>query len=314
MKKINCLILYCLVLVLFIMPNTVFAAELREGNAHCDVSGISAEQWIFQGWREATSGESKDIVGSELFKDYNNGATFKRCCRKGGGDALKFYCDEYKFNTASEEGQSDAEDPGICKNMDTNESSAIQCEGKDLSGYSFDFTCRDIDSDSDPSSGEVGDTTITCCQITKSSYQNNGISQYACTYYTNNQVIEEGYQTEADKAKEQEKEEEREELDDITGDTEANCDAIFDPEARALIERLFQIVCIAVPILLIVLGSVDFGNAVLSSDKEALQKAVKRFTTRCIVAVAIFFLPMLVDLIFHFPGMDIIEGIVFCDV
>lgn len=314
MKKINCLILYCLVLVLFIMPNTVFAAELREGNAHCDVSGISAEQWIFQGWREATSSESKDIVGSELFKDYNNGATFKRCCRKGGGDALKFYCDEYKFNTASEEGKSDVEDSGTCSNMDTNEASAIKCEGKDLSGYSFDHTCRGLNSAEDPSSGNVGDTTIACCQITLSSYQNNGISQYACTYYTNNQVIEEGYQTEADKAEEQKKEEERKDLDDITGNAAASCDAIFDSEAKELIERIFQIICIAVPILLIVLGSVDFANAVLSSDKEAMQKAVKRFTTRCIVAIAIFFLPMLVNLVFSFPGMDIVKGIVFCDV
>ncbi len=44
---------------------------------------------------------------------------------------------------------------------------------------------------------------------------------------------------------------------------------------------------------------------------EAMQKAVKRFTTRCIVAVAIFFLPMLVNLIFSFPGMDAVRGVIF---
>ena len=192
--------------------------------------------------------------------------------------------------------------------MDTDASSAIQCEGIDLSGYSFDHTCRGLNSASDPSSGNVGDTTISCCEITISSYQNGGIPQYACTYYTNNQVIEDGYQTEADKAEEQEN------INDITGNLDASCDAIFDSEAQALIERLFGIVCIAVPILLIVLGSVDFGNAVLSSDQEAMQKAVKRFTTRCIVAVAIFFLPMLVNLIFSFPGMDAVRGVIFCDV
>ena len=60
--------------------------------------------------------------------------------------------------------------------------------------------------------------------------------------------------------------------------------------------------------------STEFANAVLSSDQEAMQKAVKRFTTRCIVAVAIFFLPMLVNLIFSFPGMDAVRGVIFCDV
>ena len=304
--------------VILMNPENAFAAELREGSAHCEVSGISAERWIFQGWREASEGEIKAVGESQPpIKDYDNGATFTRCCQKGGGAALKFYCDEYKINTASEEGQSDVEDPGTCQNMDTDASSAIQCEGIDLSGYSFEYTCRGLNSASDPSSGNVGDTTISCCEITISSYQNGGIPQYACTYYTNNQVIEDGHQTEADKAdkaEEQEKHEERENINDITGNLDASCDAIFDSEAQALIERLFGIVCIAVPILLIVLGSVDFGNAVLSSDQEAMQKAVKRFTTRCIVAVAIFFLPMLINLIFSFPGMDVVKDIVFCDV
>lgn len=315
MKKIKIMCLGFVLAVILMNPENAFAAELREGSAHCEVSGISAERWIFQGWREASEGESKDVGESQPpIKDYDNGATFTRCCQKGGRDALKFYCDEYKINTASEEGQSDVEDPGTCPNMDTDASSAIQCEGIDLSGYSFDHTCRGLNSASDPSSGNVGDTTISCCKITISSYQNSGIPQYACTYYTNNQVIEDGYQTEADKAEEQEKQEERENINDITGNLDASCDAIFDSEAQALIERLFGIVCIAVPILLIVLGSVDFGNAVLSSDQEAMQKAVKRFTTRCIVAVAIFFLPMLINLIFSFPGMDVVKDIVFCDV
>ena len=297
MKKQNIKILIILGgLFIFNIPLDAFAL-----NAQCSAKGIDATRW------ELT--EKQDFTED----DYDLGYAKRVCCEKGNNYIGKYEaCDYYQLKEGVEPEINDSSDIDLDK-IETNEENAVSCDSSvDLTNFVFDYTDAELDSKDDPS--KQTDNRITCCKQIASSYATGGLPKWRCTYYVKKELIDQGYQTGADKAEEQEELSEREDLEDITGDTEANCNAIFDEEARELIERLFQIVCIAVPILLIVLGSVDFGNAVLFSDKEALQKAVKRFTTRCIVAVAIFSLPMLVDLIFHFPGMDIIEGIVFCDV
>ena len=49
---------------------------------------------------------------------------------------------------------------------------------------------------------------------------------------------------------------------------------------------------IVIPIILIVLGAVDLGKAVISDKEEAINKQIKIFTRRLIAAVAIFFIPI----------------------
>ena len=53
------------------------------------------------------------------------------------------------------------------------------------------------------------------------------------------------------------------------------------PEFMRAIIDIIQIVA---PILLILMGSIDLGKAVLGDEKE-LSKAVKKFTTRCLSGV-----------------------------
>lgn len=55
---------------------------------------------------------------------------------------------------------------------------------------------------------------------------------------------------------------------------------------------------IVIPIILIVLGAVDLGKAVISDKEEAINKQIKIFTRRLIAAVAIFFIPNIVSAIF----------------
>ena len=55
---------------------------------------------------------------------------------------------------------------------------------------------------------------------------------------------------------------------------------------------------IVIPILLIVLGAVDLGKAVISDKEEAINKQIKIFARRIIAAVAIFFIPYVVSAIF----------------
>lgn len=60
---------------------------------------------------------------------------------------------------------------------------------------------------------------------------------------------------------------------------------------------------IVIPLILIILGMLDLGKAVTSSDEKAIQKATKSLLNRAIAAVAIFFVPTLIGLL-----LDIVYG------
>lgn len=51
---------------------------------------------------------------------------------------------------------------------------------------------------------------------------------------------------------------------------------------------------IIIPIILIILGMLDLGKAVISSDDKAISKSAKSLLIRVIAAVAIFFVPTIV--------------------
>ena len=75
--------------------------------------------------------------------------------------------------------------------------------------------------------------------------------------------------------------------------------SIFQEEDIALINKILNYIKIGIPILLIVFGVVDFGQAVLSDDRDSLKKATNKFVKRCIIAVAIFFVPTIVQLLLN---------------
>lgn len=92
------------------------------------------------------------------------------------------------------------------------------------------------------------------------------------------------------------------------------CEDIFgdknDPDSLyGMIHQILSFIRILVPILLILLGSLDFGRAVLASDQDALKKAQSRFIKRAIAAIAVFFLPYFIELI-----LDIIKNSIDIDV
>lgn len=95
-------------------------------------------------------------------------------------------------------------------------------------------------------------------------------------------------------------------IDRITfgGNAELSCEGLLGDDLLDLISQLFLYVKIAAPIILLVMGSVDFGQAVISQDKEALNKAFSKFVKRAIICVAIFFLPIIIEyLLNHLDGM-----------
>ncbi len=64
-----------------------------------------------------------------------------------------------------------------------------------------------------------------------------------------------------------------------------------------LVKGVLGIIQFAIPILLILLGTIDLGKAVISSDDKEVKASQSRLIKRCIYAVAIFFVATLVSLI-----------------
>ena len=62
------------------------------------------------------------------------------------------------------------------------------------------------------------------------------------------------------------------------------------------------VVKIVIPIILIILGMLDLGKAVVSSDDKAIQKSAKSFLMRVIAAIAVFLIPTVVGLVFKMVG------------
>ena len=77
------------------------------------------------------------------------------------------------------------------------------------------------------------------------------------------------------------------------------------PVVKVIRQGLFPIIQIGIPLLLIVLGTIDLGKAVISSDDKEVKGAQSRLIKRCIYAVAIFFVATLVIIL-----MDLVAGAV----
>lgn len=78
---------------------------------------------------------------------------------------------------------------------------------------------------------------------------------------------------------------------------EKNCEGIIGEEALDFINEIFRWIQIIAPIFVIIIGGVEFGGAVLQDDKDALKKASSKLIKRLIIAVALFFVPMILSFV-----------------
>lgn len=70
------------------------------------------------------------------------------------------------------------------------------------------------------------------------------------------------------------------------------------------IKLLYNLVRIVVPVLVIVLGMVDFATVVFSGEDKDMKAAGQRFLKRVIIGVAFILLPFLIDFIFDLVGFS----------
>ena len=71
---------------------------------------------------------------------------------------------------------------------------------------------------------------------------------------------------------------------------------------RIIKNGLFPILQIGIPIILIVLGTLDLGKAVISSDDKAVKEAQSKLIKRCIYAILVFFIVTLISVVFSMIG------------
>ena len=69
-----------------------------------------------------------------------------------------------------------------------------------------------------------------------------------------------------------------------------------------LIKSVLSIIQWGIPILLILMGSIDLGKAVLASDDKEIKGATSKLMKRAIAAIAVFFIPMIVNILVNMVG------------
>ncbi len=66
-----------------------------------------------------------------------------------------------------------------------------------------------------------------------------------------------------------------------------------------LLGRVFSVIKILIPVIILTFGVVDFFKAVIASKDDEIKKATKSLLMRIIAGVIIFFLPAIVHFIFR---------------
>lgn len=76
-----------------------------------------------------------------------------------------------------------------------------------------------------------------------------------------------------------------------------SCDSLM-PLIRLLKNGIIPLIQLGIPIILIILGMLDLGKAVMASKEDEIKNAQKMLIKRAIYAVAIFFVVLIVQVVF----------------
>ena len=87
----------------------------------------------------------------------------------------------------------------------------------------------------------------------------------------------------------------------------SDCSGIFGEAVTADINLALKYIKYIGPVLVVVLGMLDFIKAVASGDNDSFNKAWKRLLTRLIVAILLFFVVDLIKFLFHVFGITVPE-------
>ena len=89
-----------------------------------------------------------------------------------------------------------------------------------------------------------------------------------------------------------------------------SCNGLL-PIVKIVRKGVFPIVQIGIPILLILMGTIDMGRAVIASDEKEIKAAQSRLIKRVIYAIVVFFMVTLVTVVMNIVATadsDDVEG------
>lgn len=76
----------------------------------------------------------------------------------------------------------------------------------------------------------------------------------------------------------------------------------FDPILPGITSTVVTIIKIGIPIVLIFLGMLDLGKAVMANDEKVMKEAQGKLIKRFVYAVIVFLIVALVQLVFNLLG------------
>ena len=74
------------------------------------------------------------------------------------------------------------------------------------------------------------------------------------------------------------------------------------PVVQFIKNGVFPVIQIGIPILLILMGTIDLGKAVMSNDDKEIKGATGKLIKRAIAAVAVFFVTTIVSVVMGWLG------------
>lgn len=77
------------------------------------------------------------------------------------------------------------------------------------------------------------------------------------------------------------------------------CQGIIDSGLIEIINQVLNWLRYIVPIGLVIFAGVDFGQVLISDDKDSMKKATSKFVKRCVIGVIIFFVPTLLTFLIN---------------
>lgn len=131
------------------------------------------------------------------------------------------------------------------------------------------------------------------CTTEGSGYEATGTKGTYCEWYVTSPESDKAHTIDpVPKVSESEEKDEKPQKEPIN-----NCNDLFSSTTIDEIDKIMGLIRIAVPIILIVFGIVDFFRATFSDNEDNMKKDRERFIKRIIAAIIVFIVPMFVHLV-----------------
>lgn len=80
---------------------------------------------------------------------------------------------------------------------------------------------------------------------------------------------------------------------------------VTDGETIKIVKRIYDIIKVLIPVLIVILSTVDFLKVILYDDEKNYKAAFDKLVKRLIIGVIFFLIPILVSFVIKYSGLDI---------